>query len=54
MESKNLMEVTEYSLSYYGGYKSAANEAAIRIQNRIKTGTTLVSVHVANPRCKVS
>lgn len=50
MESKNLMEVHNNRLSYRGIHGSVAYLAALRIQNRINTGVTLVSVHVGNPR----
>lgn len=52
MESQYLTEITEDTMGYYGGENSKAQAAAQRIQNRIKSGVTIVIVRVANPRCK--
>ena len=54
MESKYRLEVSEFSCTYslYEGKEDMARAAVRRIQDRIRTGNTLVIVRVNNPRYK--
>lgn len=54
MESQYRLEVTEFSCSYglYEGREDMVRAAVRRIQDRIRTGNTLVIVRVNNPRYK--
>jgi len=54
MESKYILEVSEYSVSYSSrpGKEDTVRDAAHRIQRRITSGNTIVLVRVNNPRYK--
>jgi hypothetical protein len=53
MESKYIVEITEDSAGwrYFREQDAGFAEAAVRrIQERIRTGRTIVAVHIKNPR----
>jgi len=48
MESKYLLELTGDTAVYHGS--NAADKAVARLQERVRSGVTLVAVFVKNPR----